>query len=291
VSDLEAMAAALAATGDYRVLQRLRPHEPQPIPEGTDTRLGLFVDCETTGLDPAVDEIIELAMVPFVYGLDGRIFEVGEPFVSLRQPTRTPISAEIAALTGITREMVDGHVINPADVSAFAEPAALVIAHHADFDRRFVEQLSPVFASKPWACSMSEIDWKAEGFDAGAKLAYLAMQAGFFYERHRAVHDCNAAIKLLSTMLQSGVPAMARLLERCRRPSWRISATNSPFAMKDRLKARGYRWDAGKKVWWTDVADDKREAEVAFLRADIYGRAAEFPVRELTAWDRFSDRA
>ncbi|WP_340316136.1 hypothetical protein [Rhizorhabdus argentea] len=65
------------------------------------------------------------------------------------------------------------------------------------------------------------------------KLAYLAASAGFFCSRHRAAHDCRAAIELLAAPLPtSGVPAMRRLLEKARRPSWRIWAENSPFDLK-----------------------------------------------------------
>ncbi|MDS6826923.1 exonuclease domain-containing protein, partial [Klebsiella pneumoniae] len=63
------------------------------------TRTGVFVDTETTGLDPARDEIIELAMVPFTYGIDGEVYGLGEPFQQLRQPSK-PIPAAITAITG-----------------------------------------------------------------------------------------------------------------------------------------------------------------------------------------------
>jgi DNA polymerase-3 subunit epsilon len=74
--------------------------------DGSPTRHRLFVGVETTGSHSHRDQIIELAMVPFVYSLDGRIFEIGELFESLLQPT-TAMPAAIITLKGITDEMQD----------------------------------------------------------------------------------------------------------------------------------------------------------------------------------------
>ena len=287
------MAAALERSGGYRVLRRLAPLTPRAPPPGVRTRLGLFVDTETTGLDPARDEIIELAMVPFTYGVDGEIYEVGAPFQELRQPSK-PIPPEITAITGIDDAMVEGQSIDPHAVTSFAAPAALVVAHNAAFDRRFLERYCETFNTKPWACSMREIDWAAEGYE-GTKLAYLAAGAGFFYERHRAAHDCMAAIELLARPHpKSGRTGLAQLLERARTPSWRIWAENSPFDLKDVLKARGYRWNgegtAAPRAWFIDVHEEARAAEEAFLKAEIYRGEIDLLVRRIDAYDRFSDR-
>jgi DNA polymerase-3 subunit epsilon len=142
----------------------VEPRAAITAPEGIQLKLALFVDVETTGLDHTKDEIIELAMVPFTYGSDGRIYEVRKPFQRFHQP-KSPIPAEITRLTGITDEMVAGHVINTAEVTAFAEGTALIIAHNAGFDRRFLERLSDTFCLKPWACSQSQIDWAGEGLE------------------------------------------------------------------------------------------------------------------------------
>ena len=252
-----------------------------------------MVDVETTGLDHQRDEIIELAMTPFNYGLDGTIFSVGDSFQGLRQPSK-PIAPEITAITGITNEMVAGQIVDPAAVASFAAPASLVIAHNAAFDRRFLERFNDVFSTKPWACSLSQIDWAAEGFE-GTKLAYLAQAAGFFYDRHRAMHDCLATVELLAMRLpRSGVTGLSRLLDGARAVSWRIWAENSPFDLKDVLKARGYRWngDPGPqpRAWYIDVPEAQREAELRFLRTEIYRYEVDPPVRRIDAYDRFSDR-
>lgn len=290
---LETLAASLEASGSYRVLRKLEPRPRVQPPEGAKLRRGLFVDVETTGLDTARCEIIELAMVPFTYGVDGQIYDVGEPFNQLREPSQ-PIPPEVSAITGLTDEMVAGKHIDPAEVAAFAAPAALVVAHNAAFDRRVLERFCEVFTTKPWACSMSQVNWAEEGFE-GVKLAYLAAGAGFFYDKHRAVHDCLAAIELLGRPLpRSGRPTLQQLLEQARTTSWRIWAENSPFEFKDALKARGYRWNGeaggGPRAWYVDVSEAEREAEIAYLRTDIYRGEIDLLTRRIDAHDRFSDR-
>ena len=292
-AELEKLAAILEESGDYRVLRRLKSQVAITAPAGAHDRLGLLVDVETTGLDPEKDEVIELAMLPFRYSLRGAVIEVLDPFDQLRQPS-IPIPPGVTALTGITDEMVAGQQLNPEDVSEFAAPADLVVAHNAAFDRRFLERLCPVFCTMPWACSMTEIDWSAEGIE-GTKLAYLAAVYGFFFDRHRAVNDCLAAVELLSRSLpRSGITGLASLLTRARQTTWRIWAVNSPFELKELMKARGYRWNGQEnshpKAWYIDVTDDQKDAELDYLWREIYKRKVDLDVTRITALDRYSDR-
>jgi len=293
-AELEAMAALLEASGHYRVLRRIEPRAPVEIPAGVPTRLGLLLDLETTGLDAAQDEIIEMALLPFTYGLDGTVYSVGAPFSRLRQPAQ-PIPAAIAELTGLTDEMLAGHSIAPEEVTDFIAPAALIIAHNASFDRRFAEAFCSAFADKPWACSLSGVDWAGEGFE-GSKLGYLAMRQGLFFGGHRALHDCEATLEILARPLpRSGVSGLSRLLATARQATWRIWAVNAPFHHKDSLKARGYRWngdDNGQpRAWYIDVSEAEQEAECSFLQKTIYGREVELPKQRMTAYERFSARS
>lgn len=195
MNDLEKMAAALNASGYYHVLRHLDLCPIAEVPAGAALRTALYVDTETTGIDPKQHEIIELAMVPFRYETgSGRICHIGQAFQGYRQP-KEPIPAQITALTGITGEMVAGKKIDPADLAPLIGEASIVIAHNAAFDRQFLELFCADFTAKPWACSMSQVDWAAQGYE-GTKLAYLAMECGFFYDRHGALADCMAGIKL-----------------------------------------------------------------------------------------------
>jgi DNA polymerase III subunit epsilon len=292
--NLEAMARTLEESGQYRVLRRIRPRTTIDTNVGdTPTRLGLVIDVETTGLDANADEIIELAMVPFTYTLDGRILEIHAPFEGLREPS-VPIPSKVTALTGLDHAKVAGHRIDPLDVAAFAAPATLIVAHNAAFDRLFSERFCDVFATKAWACSMCQIAWADEGFE-GTKLSYLASGFGLFYDGHRGINDCIATLEILARPLpRCGETGLSKLLAEARASTWRIWAVGAPYDVKNVLKDRGYRWNPeGKmapKAWYIDVSEANRDAEVAYIH-DILQSPTKLPMRKISAYERFSERA
>lgn len=281
-------AAALEETGNFRVLRRLPPWTDKAT-DGVSLKVGAFVDVETTGLDHKTDEVIELGIVLFTYDKAGVIHTVGDAYQSFNQPGK-PIPPNITELTGITDAMVAGKKIDAAEIDELIGVANFVIAHHAAFDRKFIEKVCPIAATKPWGCSMEQIPWKAEGWN-GRALEYLLMRAGYFYEAHRAEDDCFAGIRLLSTTLpRSGKSAMAALREAAAKPIIRLTAEGSPFEVKDTLKARGYDWNPDSKAWTIDLPDaEKVIAEGEFL-ATLYRPRDFYPTKTINFYDRFSVR-
>lgn len=290
--DEEDLARHLERTGRYRVLRQLLPRTVRPLagPPIDDLRIGVILDTETTGLDHATHEVIELGMVAFTYD-DSGVRDVVGVFSALREPAR-PITAEITRITGITDDMVRGQRIDLDEVARFIEPADLVIAHNARFDRPFCEKLAPGFDVKPWACSVSEIDWTALGFE-GTKLGYLVGQSGWFHNGHRAVDDCHGLLEVLAGGSRKNDVAapFPQLLRSVGRTRLRIHAIASPFHTKEILKARGYRWCDGTngkpKCWWREIDEDAYDEEAAFLACEVYGRDVEALVERLTACERF----
>ncbi|WP_434714587.1 3'-5' exonuclease (plasmid) [Rhizobium sp. YTUHZ045] len=285
----EDMARALEESGNYRILRKLAARPVAAARQPGFSRLGVILDTETTGLNHRSDEIIEIGAVAFTFNDDGAVGDVVSIYGGLQQPSR-PIPPDITRLTGITDAMVEGQVIDMASLSALIEPADLIIAHNAGFDRPFCEAFSPIFAGKAWACSVSEIDWSARGFE-GTKLGYLVGQAGYFHEGHRAVDDCHALLEILDRQQGDGESPFAELYRASQRCRIRIFAEHSPFEMKDHLKARGYRWSDGSdgrlKSWWIEVGEDDLGDELSFLRSEIYRWEADPPLVRLTAFDRF----
>lgn len=291
ILDPEVMAARLEATGNYRILRRLQPRPVVTQPRPEFPHRGVILDTETTGLNHRADEIIEIGVIAFTFDGDGRIGDVTDVYGGLRQPA-APIPAEITRLTGITDDMVAGETIDPARLKELIEPAELIIAHNAGFDRPFCEAFSPLFANKAWACSVAEIDWSGRGFE-GSKLGYLIGQSGYFHDGHRAVDDCFALLEVLGQKRPAAAETpFAELYRASQQSRARIYAENAPFDMKDHLKARGYRWSDGSdgrpKSWWIELAEAELAGELHFLRSEIYRwRDADPPVRYLTAFDRF----
>ncbi len=139
-NQLEALAAQLDASPDYRVLRRFVPPSRYHEGDGSATARGVVVDVETTGLDTVRDRIIEFCGVPFEFEKEsGRILAVEEPVTFLQDPGR-PIPAEVTRLTGITDDMVAGKAIDEEAVGAMLADVGLVIAHNAGFDRPFVDR-------------------------------------------------------------------------------------------------------------------------------------------------------
>jgi DNA polymerase III subunit epsilon len=179
--DLEALAARLEQTGDYRILRRVPsvPRHAEP-PTGIELRRGLIVDVETTGLDPVRDTIIELAILPFDFSSEGRLYAVHEGYAGFEDPGR-PVPELVTRLTGITDADVHGQRLEDNAVTVLAAEASLVIAHNAGFDRRFLERRFSVSIDKPWGCSREQVPWAEEGLRSRS-LDYLLYRFGWFFD-------------------------------------------------------------------------------------------------------------
>ena len=280
------------AMNDCRILRRVEVREG-PTGEGNQADapfVGIAIDVETTGLLHTDDRIIELALRRFRYDRNGVITNIDIPYSWLEDPGR-PIPPEIVRLTGLTDGEVKGQFINDHDAARLLGTGTLIIAHHSRFDRPWVESRLPAAAGLAWACSMEGIDWREQGLEGG-KLGFLLMQAGWFHDGHRAGADVDAVIQLLRHRFEDGRTALSVLTEKAAQPSWIIRAVGADFSVKDLLRARGYRWDAERKVWWREVADEDRTREEFWLAANVYAmhanpKAMGPTFEEVTAFTRF----
>src|SRR6266403_777276 len=291
---LEQMARSLAESGDYRITSRLEQQTEYHPADGIPKVVAAVVDVETTGTNPDTDRIIEFGICLFEYDRqNGRIYKVLGCWGWVEDPGFS-IPPEITNITGITDEMVAGHRIDDRAVNDLLDWVVLVIAHNADFDRRFLERRLPAFTAKHWACSRFDIDWKAAGIRSSA-LEFVAYSLGFFHDGHRAASDCRATLHAIAQPLPgTGRLALQALLEQARLPTWRLWARDAAIEKKDVLKARGYTWSPGEfgrpKCWYRDVSDADKATEVSWLRANVMAPDQAVWALRITARDRYSDR-
>ena len=250
-----------------------------------------IVDVETTGISHLNDKIIELGIVVVEYCPEtGQAYRVLETYNELEDPGMV-IPQESTKVHGITDDMVKGKRIFDAMVTKILEDVNLVVAHNAGFDRVFIESRFPFFKEKAWACSYAQIPWKTSGFNAFS-LEFLAYKFGFHFNGHRASIDCHALLEIL----QSEWPAsegriFKTLLDSAHTQDLKIYALSTPFESKDKLKGRGYRWDAERKTWYRTVSEDDLVKETHWLRQEVYGnRPFKLEQEIIDAYNRFSSR-
>ena len=295
--NFEEMADQLAAHPDYKVKRRLIPILNFGAGTGGPTKRVLVLDTETTGLDWRSESIIELAMLAVDIDLQtGHPVGDVEVYEDFEDPGR-PIPPEITNLTGITNKDVMGQKLNEDKIKDMVARADLIVAHNAGFDRPFVENRLEVFEHKAWACSFASIDWKAQGLGS-AKLEFLCSELGWFYDAHRAQVDCHALLRVLSADLKTSseskpLTGLQQLFKSAENARTIVKAFGSPFETKDKLKARGYRWDAEARVWYTAVKSaEALEAEAEWLKAQVYGgRSARIGLETQDAQVQFSSRS
>lgn len=254
---------------DIRILRRVTPLKDFPLAPLTDgpVRLVTVVDVETTGTDPMDDEVIDIAVVTLEVDPAGEIVGILSSGEALRDP-HMPIPPHITKITGITNDDVRGRVIDLDRLEQRLSKADVLVAHNAAFDSVFLENLMPGIAGSAWACSANDFDWLEAGLD-GRKLGHLLMQLGRFNDAHRAMADVVSLIHLLAHRLPNGGTVIRDLLANAEKPTVRFEATGALFDQRSTLKARGYRWDSRKRVWWCELAEDECASEARWFRQHI----------------------
>ncbi len=237
-------------------------HKVTTSPETRDTGKGIFLDVETTGLNANIDKIIDLGFVVFEYDKNsGEILNIIEKFSQLQDP-KQPLSPIIKKITGYDDCDLEGQSIDWKHVEKSFRNIDIVLAHNANFDRKFLDNALSISKEKVWGCSMSQIDWKNKGHGSRS-LEYLCKDNGFFFDGHRALIDAEASTYLISLVDKSTeTPLLKELLSKAFIPMKWVYAQGAHFDFKDNLRNRGYQWEPRKRVWRKLVALTNNEEEL-----------------------------
>ncbi|MDR6999963.1 DNA polymerase-3 subunit epsilon [Neobacillus niacini] len=180
-------------------------------------KLGLLVDVETTGLGPATDEVIELALKLFSYRDDtGEILDVLEEDSFLREPLSSTARNNYERafrVHGIPYETVRGKSFYDVKIKTYFHRADSIFAHNASFDRSFLVHMYPEVNDSKWYCTMRNIPWKNYGFANGKLLTLLQSHNITNYQTHRAMDDITYLMELLKKISPNGNLYLQEVLE------------------------------------------------------------------------------
>lgn len=214
-------------------------------------RYAAILDTECTGLDPARDRTIEIAVM---------LFDVkhAQPVASFASLIQGPAENEAQPVNGIPATMLpearEAERVWAA-VRWVIEPAQIIIAHHAEFDRQFTPDLE-----RKWVCSEEDISWpNSNKGGRGGSLAHLALSLGLgVASAHRAAVDVDTIARIFTRLAEKGHDLEAMLVHAMRPKAMFHSL--APFEAKDIVKNAGFRWDPDKKIWWRRMAiEDVKE--------------------------------
>lgn len=224
---------------------------------------GVIVDLETTGLDSEKDRIIEIGVLEFMLE-EGQEPIITEMYGACEDPGFA-LTPEIIELTGLTDASLKGRRIDWQHVQNMLGRASVIIAHNAAFDRGFLLRRPELdLTGAHWACSQKHIDWRGKKHRCRS-LNHLAADYGFVNPfAHRALFDTATTFRLIK-------PHLIEMIGRSYEREVVIEALGAAFEVKDKLRERGYSWDAQVRVWTKQVFESELELERGFLAIDIYG--------------------
>ncbi|MCX5748679.1 MAG: 3'-5' exonuclease [Candidatus Saganbacteria bacterium] len=161
----------------------------------------IIVDIETTGLDPASSEIIEIGAIKTAGPVEKDVF------TTLIKPTG-PIPPEIERLTGISQDMVEGKPGIKQVLQDFIDFAgsSIIVAHNSDFDLGFLKyhirkELEKEFTNRV-ACTVKVSRTIVPGL-RNYKLHTVAEHMGIeVRNRHRAMGDSEITFKVWNKLVE-----------------------------------------------------------------------------------------
>ena len=248
------------------------PPSPSPLPPSPTSQSPTFqspttlliLDTETTGLEPASAQCIEVGAV---------LFQVPQRAVLAQVSFLLPAQANPAeAINGI-----------PAAVTRLAQPwraglqhfealvaaADAVLAHNAGFDAQWFGRDPLPAINKPWICSMEDIRWPAERQLRGTpSVRDLALAYGVpVWAAHRALTDCIYLVQVLERCGDLEALLAAALQPRL------LYRANLPYAERHRAKEAGFRWNHPVAGAWSRRLSQQEVSALPFAVQPVEAEA------------------
>ena len=215
--------------------------EPEPRPARCPATL-LILDTETTGLDPASGQCLEVGAVLFHVPGRAVLSQLSFLIPAESNPARhvNGIDPAVTLLPQPWRQSLELF-------AAMVESADAVLAHNAAFDRQWfgIEPLPAI--ERPWICSMEDIRWPPDRhLRATPSVRDLALAYGVpVWAAHRALTDCIYLAQVFERCVDLEDLLVAALEPR------QLFRAQLSYAERHQAKEAGFRWNDPVAGAWT----------------------------------------
>lgn len=235
--------------------------------------LVLFLDVETTGLNPKTDEITEVGAVLYHWEF-GRVVESFQKVLRVEQA----IPGKIERMTLITNRLsvhYGSHITEAmAELEKLVTRAEFIIAHNAEFDRSFLKHHLPAIDEKHWICSRYHVPYPES--ITSHRLIHLAAEHEFLNPfPHQVMADVMTMMKLVTQYdfneiiyrSKSGWAYLHAGFSRLDKDNFEVR--------KETAKKLGYRWNPDPILKWIKRVQEFEKDQV------IREHSKFFPVYEI----------
>jgi DNA polymerase-3 subunit epsilon len=230
--------------------------EPEPEPPAPACPATLLIlDTETTGLDPASGQCLEVGAV--LFHVPGRAV-LGQ--LSFLIPASSNPARHVNGIDPAVTQVAQPWRQSLELFMALVESAEAVLAHNAAFDRQWfgIDPLPAI--DRPWICSMDDIRWPAERhLRANPSVRDLALTFGVpVWAAHRALTDCIYLAQVFERCVD-----LEELLVGALEPRQLFRAQLS-YAERQQAKQAGFRWNDPVAGAWTRRLSEREARALPF---------------------------
>lgn len=216
-----------------------------------------LLDTETTTISPSSGHIIEIAVI--LYDLL-RATPITTFATLLKLPEGVSNGAEgVNKISNPLLQEIPAYATMASHVVAdIVEDSDAIVAHFADFDKRWIDASKILTDCKqpPWICSGRRIHWPIK--TKAMNLVDLCLGHGVpVISAHRALTDCDLLARLLTRVHELGHD-LVQMMEQAHTPHVLVVA-NVSKAEKDLPKGAGFEWDRSEEFprrWLKEMTEE-----------------------------------
>jgi len=215
----------------------------------------LILDTETTGLDESKEEVIEIGCI---------LFHVGSRSVLSQVSFLLPVNQNDAVhINGITSDI--SNISQPWKKGmdfflSLVDSCDLIIAHNAEFDKKWFGRGRLPFLRKKWICSLEDINWSfKKTLKSRPSVTDLALSFGVpVWNLHRALSDCFYLAEVFKKCEN-----LEEILLKATEPRHLYKAIVS-YEDRTLAKNAGFRWNSPIQGAWTKKLSENEAIKLDF---------------------------